>query len=438
MVHVAVLGTQWGDEGKGKIVDLLAKSKDVGAVVRYQGGNNAGHTVVVKGERHAFHLIPSGILYPDKTCVIGNGVIINPEILLTEITNLEKRVGKNHALLIISNKAHLIMPWHVIRDEITGGKIGTTSRGIGPTYTEAIARHGIRLLDSSSKKRFTNRVKEELSWNKKLIKLLLEHHQVNLRQTKLNLLQRLNFNFIVNHYWRLLQNIKNNTSVETGDVSQFLQQVEQSGRHILYEGAQATLLDIAHGTYPFVTSSNPTIGGLYIGAGFRPKKLKVIGVAKAYTTRVGHGPFPTELTDKTGQKMRDIGHEYGTTTGRPRRCGWLDLTIIKYAKLINGLDSLTITKLDVLTGINPLKIAIGLKINGSVSDTFTIDLEKLAKAKVVHQRLPGWKENISGCRKFIDLPKNAQNYIKFIENFTQLPVELIGVGPNREEIICKI
>lgn len=435
MNHTVILGTQWGDEGKGKIVDALAKGSNFKAVVRYQGGNNAGHTVVVKGEKFPFHLIPSGILYADKTCVIGNGVIINPEVLLKEITNLESRVGKNHALLLISEKAHLIMPWHIIRDEVTGGKIGTTSRGIGPTYAEAIARHGIRWLDCSDKKRFSGKVKEELAWNKKLIKLLLDHHQVNLHQARLNLQLRLNFNYIVNHYWKLLQAIKRNSSVEVGDTGLFLNQLQQGGKNILFEGAQATLLDIAHGTYPYVTSSNPTVGGLYTGTGFRPKKLKVIGVAKAYTTRVGHGPFPTELTDKIGKKMRQTGNEYGTTTGRPRRCGWLDLTILKYAKMINGLDSLAITKLDVLTGINPLRVAVGLRVVGEVRDTFTIDLEKLANARVVYEKLPGWKEDITKCRKFSDLPKNAQNYIRFIEKFTRLPVELIGVGPNRDEII---
>lgn len=438
MTHVVVLGTQWGDEGKGKMVDTLAERKKFKAIVRYQGGNNAGHTVVVKGKRHAFHLLPSGILYPDKTCVIGNGVIINPEVLLREVKLLESRVGKKHAKLLISQKAHLIMPWHMVRDGITGGKIGTTGRGIGPTYSDYIGRRGIRLMDAKSKKRFSQRVKEELKWNKKLIKLMLDFNKVPPSQrAKFNLRKVLDEKTVINKYWRLITNLKKKPLVEVGDISLFLNQLQDRGKSILFEGAQATLLDIAHGTYPFVTSSNPTIGGLFSGTGFRPKSLKVIGVAKAYTTRVGAGPFPTELFEKIGARLRKVGHEFGTTTGRPRRCGWLDLTIIKYAKMINGLDALAIPKLDILSGINPLKIAVGYKINNKKTNLFTIDLEELAKAKVIYQELPGWKEDITKVRKFNQLPKQARNYIKKIETFTGLPVKLIGVGPGRSQIIKK-
>lgn len=438
MTHVVVLGTQWGDEGKGKMVDTLAERKKFKAIVRYQGGNNAGHTVVVKGKRHAFHLLPSGILYPDKTCVIGNGVIINPEVLLGEVKLLESRVGKKQAKLLISQKAHLIMPWHMVRDGITGGKIGTTGRGIGPTYSDYIGRRGIRLMDAKSKKRFSQRVKEELKWNKKLIKLMLDFNKVPLSQrAKFNLRKVLDEKTIINKYWRLITNLKKKPLVEVGDISLFLNQLQDRGKSILFEGAQATLLDIAHGTYPFVTSSNPTVGGLFSGTGFRPRSLKVIGVAKAYTTRVGAGPFPTELFEKIGARLRKVGHEFGTTTGRPRRCGWLDLTIIKYAKMINGLDALAIPKLDILSGINPLKIAVGYKINNKKTNFFTIDLEELAKAKVIYQELPGWKEDITKVRKFNQLPKQARNYIKKIETFTGLPVKLIGVGPGRSQIIKK-
>jgi adenylosuccinate synthase len=436
MKNIVVLGTQWGDEGKGKMVDTVANSKDYNVVVRYQGGNNAGHTVVVQGEKHAFHLLPSGILYKDKVCVIGNNVVIDPKVLVKEVRNMEKRVGKNHAKILISEKAHLIMPWHKIRDGITGGKVGTTGRGIGPTYMDFVKRTGIRMMDFSSKKRFSSKVKEDLSWNKKLINLLLDEYKVSVSDRgKWQLRKNLNLESIVNSYWRLISGLKKNNLVEVGDVSLFLNKWQEKGKQILFEGAQATLLDVAHGTYPFVTSSNPTVGGLYTGTGFRPKELKVVGVVKAYTTRVGEGPFPTELFDKVGETLSRVGHEFGTTTGRPRRCGWLDLVIVNYARNVNGLDALAIPKLDVLTGINPLKVAVGYKIDGKIFDVFTTDLFKLEKAKVVYKTLPGWSEDITKVREFSKLPKAARDYIKFIESFTGVSVEMIGVGPGREEII---
>lgn len=413
-MNIAIIGAQWGDEGKGKIVDTITNSKKIKAIVRYQGGNNAGHTVVVRGEKHAFHLIPSGILYPDKTCVIGNGVIIDPEVLNMEIEKLESRVGEKHARILISEKANLIMPWHKAIDGISGGKIGTTGRGIGPCYVDLVGRRGIRLIEASNKKRFKRRVREEIDWNRRLIKLM--GGRLGVSEAK-----------IVEGYWQYLNKIKANKLVTIGDVSEWLDKIERTGGETVFEGAQATLLDVNHGTYPFVTSSNCTIGGLYTGTGFRPKKLKAIGVAKAYTTRVGAGPFPTELLDKTGERLREIGHEYGTTTGRPRRCGWLDTTIISYAKLINGLEALALTKLDVLTGINPLKIKVGPK--------FTVDLEKLQISKPVYEQLPGWKEDITKVRKFKDLPKAAKAYIKRVEKLIDLPVELIGVGPERQQVI---
>ncbi len=415
-MNLAVIGTQWGDEGKGKIVDTLAKNRKIKAVVRYQGGNNAGHTVVVKGEKHAFHLIPSGILYQDKTCVIGNGVIIDPEVLAGEIKTLENRVNKNHARILISEKCHLIMAWHKVRDGIEGGKIGTTGRGIGPTYEDVMGRRGIRMIDTNDKKRLIQRVKEELVWNKKLIKLM--GGKFDLSGTE-----------IVNRCWQWLSQIKKNPLVRIGDVTEFLSEVEKKKGEIIFEGAQATLLDISHGTYPFVTSSNPTIGGLYTGSGWRPRELKVIGVVKAYTTRVGAGPFPTELLNKTGDRLREVGDEYGTTTGRPRRCGWLDATIIKYAAAVNGLDALVMTKLDVLTGIKRIKIKTGPK--------FTVDLERLEKAKMVYEELPGWQEDITKVRQFSRLPKSAREYINRVEQLTGLPIELIGVGPGREQIITR-
>ena len=436
MKHIIVLGTQWGDEGKGKMVDTLAHAKNVKAIVRYQGGNNAGHTVVVKGKKHAFHLLPSGILYPDKTCVIGNGVIINPDILWTEIKTLETSVGQQHARLLISEKAHLIMPWHMVRDAITGGAIGTTGRGIGPTYTDYVNRSGIRLMEMQAKNRFAKLVKNELRWNKKLIKLMLDHYRVP-AATRVNyqLNKVLDEKHIINHYWSVWRQIRENRLITIGNVSVFLNQRQAKKEIIIFEGAQATLLDIAHGTYPYVTSSNPTLGGLYVGTGFRPQSLKAVGVAKAYTTRVGEGPFPTELTGTMGKHIREAGGEYGTTTGRPRRCGWLDLTIIKYAKMINGLDALAIPKLDVLTGINPIKVAVAYRFGQETCDVFTTDEEKLNRTKVVYEEMPGWSEDITHCRRFNQLPKTAQNYIRKIEQAVKLPAIMIGVGPNRHEII---
>ncbi len=438
MNHIAVIGCQWGDEGKGKIVDFLTQKKSISTIVRYQGGNNAGHTIVIKGKKFPLHLLPSGILTPNKVCLIGNGVIINPQVLSDEINKLKKQVGLNHARLIISHKAHLIMPWHIIRDTIAGGRIGTTNRGIGPTYEDHVGRRGIRLIDTQTKIRFAQRVKQELAWNKKLIKLMLDVNHINPQEREqLNLGHRLSAKQIINHYWQILTKLKSNPQIDITDTAVYLQQTQNEGRRILFEGAQATLLDIDHGTYPYVTSSNPTIGGLYTGTGFRPRGLEVIGVMKTYTTRVGNGAFLTELFDDIGEKLRQDGHEYGTTTGRPRRCGWLDLNIIKYAKLINGLDSLAVTKLDILSGLKEIKVGTGYKLGSKKIDNFIIDNHQLEKVKVIYQTLPGWHEDISGVRKFADLPAAAQNYIHFIEDQTNLKVKFIGVGPNRKQIITK-
>ncbi|MFH0943319.1 MAG: adenylosuccinate synthase [Candidatus Beckwithbacteria bacterium] len=421
-MNQAVIGAQWGDEGKGKIVDFLAGKKTVGAVVRCQGGNNAGHTVVVGGEKHAFHLLPSGILYKDKLCVIGSGVVIDPEVLLGEIEKLEERVGNKHARIVISSKANLIMPWHKIRDGISGGAIGTTGRGIGPVYEDMVGRRGIRLMDTDNKVRFKERVETELKWNKKLIKLM----GGNLRQSG---------QAITENYGKILTKIKANKRVEIGEVSVILDQLSKQGRGLVFEGAQATLLDINHGTYPFVTSSSCSLGGIYTGTGFRPRDLKVYGVVKAYATRVGAGPFPTELNDKTGSRLREVGHEFGTTTGRPRRCGWLDLTVVRYSGLINGLDSLMVTKLDVLTGLKQVKMATAYIIGKEKVKLFNPDLEKLKKAKVVYETIAGWQEDIGKIRRFLDLPRGAQHYIKRMEALSGMPVSLIGVGPERDQII---
>jgi len=436
MKSVVVLGTQWGDEGKGKIIDTLAEKKEFKTVVRYQGGNNAGHTVVVKGKRHAFHLLPSGMLYSRKTCVIGSGVIVDPKVLAFEIRRLEKRVGKRHAKLLVSEKCHLIMPWHRIRDGITGEKWGTTMRGIGPGYTDYVNRRGIRMMDTMSKKRFVRRVKKELAWNKKLIKLMMEVNKIaQVQRARFGLRRSLSEERIISGYWRWLRQIKENRLVEVEDEAAFLLDQQEKGEQILFEGAQATLLDITHGNYPFVTSSHPTLGGLYSGTGFRPKKLKVIGVVKAYSTKVGTGPFPTELNDEVGEQLRRVGNEFGTTTGRPRRCGWLDATLINYSKMINGLDAIAVTKLDVLTGIKRLKVAVGYKRRGKILRRCPIDEERLGEVRVVYKNLSGWEEDITKVRRFQQLPKAAREYIQMIEELTGVPVEMIGVGPGREELI---
>ncbi len=391
MNHAAVIGCQWGDEGKGKVVDFLSDNFE--AVVRYGGGDNAGHTVVVNDRKYVFHLLPSAMLHSDKLCLIGNGVVINLKILWKELETLEK-AGVARAKLFLSEKCHLILPRHIKEDKKKGGKIGTTCRGIGPTYTDAVARRGVRLLDLENKKSF--RPQKYLE------------------------------------YYRWL---KKNPLVRIGNCSVLLDELQIQKKRILFEGAQGTLLDISHGTYPFVTSSHPTVGGIYIGTGFRPRKLEVMGVVKAYTTRVGKGPFPTEIKGKLGTYLREKGGEYGATTGRPRRCGWLDLPILRYAKLINGLDSLTITKLDILTGLDQIKVCTGYRLDSKVQRIFPANLAVLRRIKPIYQSFPGWQEDISQVKNFEQLPKEAKKYLKAIEKETQLKIKLIGVGPERRQMI---
>lgn len=434
MQHTVVVGTQWGDEGKGKIVDTLARHAD--SIIRFQGGNNAGHTVVANGVKHAFHLLPSGVLHQDKTCVIGSGVIIDPLVLASELTRLTDAVGDKHAKIIISDLCHLIMPWHRIVDSITGGKIGTTSRGIGPTYTDAIARTGIRLIDTRDLDAFAELVRKQAKWYQSYIQLLLDFHQVpKAQQYQLVQSKELDPDTIVSSYVKALKHIAKIASIT--DTAHFLHQQAEKDVALLFEGAQATLLDITYGTYPYVTSSHPTVGGVYTGTGFRPRHLHVIGVAKAYTTRVGEGPFPTELNDDVGQHLLETGHEYGTTTGRPRRCGWLDLPILRYAKRINGLDCLAITKLDVLSGLETLKVATSYYIEDQEEPVFTPHAALLEKAEVKYESLSGWQEDITGVRSFSQLPKAAKEYIMFIEDSLKINVAYIGIGPDREQVILR-
>jgi adenylosuccinate synthase len=434
MKNHAVIGTQWGDEGKGKIVDHLTKSHDI--VIRFQGGDNAGHTVVVNAVKYPLHLIPSGILHPHKSCLIADGVIVNPETLVSELKNLKKQSVKT-AKLYLSSKANLIMPWHVIRDGITGGKIGTTKKGIGPTYADATARSGIRVVDLLKRKNFAQKVESQCKWNQQLIKTLTNFHNYTAKDFKdLDLKNTLDPQKIINTYRRAYKQLLK-LGVQIVDGSLFLHQAKLARKSFLFEGAQATLLDIIYGDYPFVTCSHPTVGGIQMGTGHRPQNLHAVGVVKAYSTRVGEGPFPSELNNKIGQRLRDIGHEYGTTTGRPRRCGWLDTVILNYSTRINGLDSFAVTKLDVLSGLKELKVVTGYKYKGTTISNYPVATQTISECKPLYKTLPGWHEDITNIRKFTNLPKNAQKYIKFIEQQTGLSVKYIGVGPEREELIIR-
>jgi len=424
MATVAIIGTQWGDEGKGKIVDLLAEKAHI--VVRFQGGNNAGHTLVVNGKKHIFHLIPSGILHEPTVCMIGNGVVIDPSVLIEEIQKLETNgIPVSGKKLIISLRAHVIMPYHkaldIARESRKGkSKIGTTGRGIGPCYEDKVARNGIRMEDLLDKN------------------ILLEKLKIILEEK----------NFLFEHYYHQQPFSPEAIAEEysaygqklapfIGDVSTRLDQAIKEGRHILFEGAQGTHLDIDHGTYPYVTSSNTISGNICCGSGISPLAInQIIGVAKAYTTRVGGGPFPTELADELGNWLRDRGGEYGSTTGRPRRCGWFDATMVRVAKRVNGLTSLAITKLDVLTGLKTVMISNGYKHNGHVmSDEMPSQVKILEECKPEYVELPGWDEDIRSARRYSDLPPKAKKYIETIEEMVGIPVSIISVGPGREETI---
>ena len=384
MKHTAILGAQWGDEGKGKLVDLLSAEHNI--VVRCQGGPNAGHTVVIGDQKYAFHLLPSAVTRPEITCVLGNGMVIDPIILGRELEQLESRIP-NHAKILISNRAHVITPQLIQEENNSPNTIGTTGKGIGPTYRDKIMRNGMRMFEFLESDIFSSELKERLR------------------------------PMII-------------------DTSEFLGS-EVGWSRILFEGAQGAMLDIDNGTYPYVTSSNTTIGGLFTGSGIYVKDLKIIGVAKAYTTRVGNGPFPTELNSDLGELLRNKGHEFGTTTGRPRRCGWLDLVALQHAKRINGLDSLAITKLDVLTGIDPIMVCIGYEIDNSELSAFPADLKRLDLVKPIYKQFSGWTEDITSCRNPSKLPTNARKLINFIEGDVNLPVLYIGVGPARDQIIIR-
>ena len=417
-----VLGVQWGDEGKGRVVDVLAAK--AGAVVRYQGGANAGHTVVAEGEKYVFHLLPSGILYPGKTCIIGNGVVMDPDTLFEEIDGLEAR-GKKLARLVVSHATHIVMPYHKIIDKLAEGKrsadrkIGTTGRGIGPCYADKYDRIGIRAEDLVNPEVLHAKLSHTLAIKNELL-------------TKIYGAEPLGFDEM---YEKALAWGKRLAPM-LGDAFLEIDGIIEKGENVLFEGAQATLLDIDHGTYPFVTSSSPCAGGACTGAGIGPSRIdRVIGVTKAYCTRVGEGPFPTEDTGALGEDLRQKGAEFGATTGRPRRCGWCDLVAVDYAVKVNGLDGIALTKLDVLDEFDTIKICTAYEIDGRLQHHFPSSCADLAKAKPVYTELPGWACSISKCRTFDELPKAAQDYVRFIEEKAGIPVILIGVGVGREDTI---
>lgn len=421
MSSVLVMGTQWGDEGKGKIVDHLAEQAQV--VVRYQGGNNAGHTVVVKGVVSKLNLLPSGILYPGKTCIIGNGVVIDPAHLLKEIRGMKDK-GVDVSGLQISNRAQVIMPYHRILDEADEesrgeNKIGTTKRGIGPCYVDKSDRIGIRIVDLMDAEEFAIRLEHNLKLKNRLLKEIYGKAELDYDQ-------------ILTEYLGYAEELRPFVT----DTIFSLNHAMDRGDKVLFEGAQATMLDLDYGTYPYVTSSHPVAGGVSIGAGVGPKTLgKIIGVVKAYTTRVGEGPFVTELLDETGELIRQRGHEFGTTTGRPRRTGWLDTVVVKYACMLSRIDCLAITRLDILDTLPSLKICTGYLYQGKPLQEYPASLKVLAAVEPVYEELPGWQTDISGIRKYEDLPLNARRYVERLSECVGARLGIVSVGPDREQTI---
>ncbi len=424
MSSVVVVGTQWGDEGKGKIVDLLTRYASY--VVRFQGGNNAGHTLVVDGEKFVFHIIPSGILYQDKTCMIGNGVIIDPGVLLQEmeqlrIQGLEVTPGR----LAISESAHLIMPYHAKLDQAKeavladGKKIGTTGRGIGPCYMDKVGRVGIKAGDLRDEALFREKLRAEVDEKNFLLTKKYNAEPVDFETTYRSFLE----------YGEKLEPYLAN-------ISRILDDARKRGDNILFEGAQGTHLDIDHGTYPFVTSSNTIAGNACTGSGFGPAHIdSVVGIMKAYTTRVGAGPFPSELFDETGRQLQEKGHEFGATTGRRRRCGWLDGIVVRDAARLNGLTGLAITKLDVLSGQKELKFAASYELHGKTVMAMPTNIREASAVTPVYESLEGWMEDIDTVREYDDLPQQAKDYIRRVEEFVETPADIISVGPDRDETL---
>ena len=425
MERIAILGAQWGDEGKGKVVDFLAADMDV--VARYSGGPNAGHTVIINGKKYILHLIPSGILHRDTMCVMGNGMVVDPAALIEEMRELQEAgvyIGDN---LIISESAHVIMPYHkkldALNERIRGKRqIGTTLRGIGPAYADKASRIGIRmgeLLDPEI-------LKEKLAFNLKIKNAIIEHFFGE---------EGFSFDELFNQALGWAEKLRG----FVGNTVSYMKRALKDGKNILYEGAQGTMLDIDHGTYPYVTSSNPTIGGIMTGLGVPKDSVeKIVGVVKAYTTRVGGGPFPTEETGNLGDLLREKGGEYGATTGRPRRCGWLDLVGLKFAAWVNGLTHIAITKLDVLDGFEKIKVCVAYEIDGEITEEFPTDYVKFCKARPIYKELPGWNTPVKGKNKREELPKEALNYIEFIAEQLDVDIMLVSTGADRRDTVMFI
>ncbi len=421
MSAIIVIGSQWGDEGKGKVVDYLAEQANV--VVRYSGGNNAGHTVVVNDEAYKLQLLPSGILYNGKTCVLGNGVVIDPEAILKEINGMKER-GIDTSSLRISTRAQVLLPYHRRQDEaeeVARGefKIGTTKRGIGPCYMDKVARCGIRIVDLMDPEEFAAKLKHNLTAKNELL-------------VKLYGAEPFEYEPMLKQYLAFAEQLR----PYVADTTYLLNDALDKGEKVLFEGAQATLLDLDHGTYPYVTSSNPIAGGACTGAGVGPGKIdKVVGVVKAYTTRVGEGPFPTELHCAMGDTIREAGHEFGTVTGRPRRCGWLDACIVKYAGQVSGLDALAITRLDILDGLDSIKLCVGYLYNGEIIKEYPASLKVLSKVEPVYEEFAGWKTDTTKVRRYEDLPAAARAYLERLSEVAGVRLGIVSVGPNREETI---
>ena len=419
-MNIVVLGAQWGDEGKGKIVDLMTPHFSI--VARYQGGHNAGHTVYVRGKKFVLHLIPSGILHDGVTCIIGNGVVVDPHALFAEIEELARLGIEVGDRLLISEKAHLILPYHRELDVLSEArrgerKIGTTSRGIGPAYEDKIGRRGIRVCDLLDTRALADEVRENVSARNQIIKdSTLDWNEV--------------YRDLLAYGARMRR--------WTADASLYLATAMREGRRVLFEGAQATMLDIDHGTYPYVTSSNASIGGVCTGLGVAPRAIGgVLGVAKAYTTRVGEGPLPTELFGEMAERLRESGQEYGASTGRPRRCGWFDAVVVRYAARINGLDALALTKLDVLDGLDEVQICTGYRIGGKTVTEFPADLSSAGQYEAIYETLPGWKEPTRGARDYDELPVEAQKYVKRLEEVSGVHAAIVSTGSDRDETIVR-
>ncbi|QKS73093.1 adenylosuccinate synthase [Paenalkalicoccus suaedae] len=419
MPSVVVVGTQWGDEGKGKITDYLSENAEM--IARYQGGNNAGHTIVFNDTKYKLHLIPSGIFYSDKTCVIGNGMVIDPKALVEELAYLHER-NVDTSNLRISNRAHVILPYHlkldIVEEESKGAnKIGTTRKGIGPAYMDKAARVGIRIADLLDRETFEEKLEVNLREKNRILERIYEVDGFTKEE-------------ILEEYFDYGQQI----AKYVADTSVILNDGLDDGKRVLFEGAQGVMLDIDQGTYPFVTSSNPIAGGVTIGSGVGPSRINhVVGVSKAYTTRVGDGPFPTELHDKIGDQIREIGKEYGTTTGRPRRVGWFDSVVVRHARRVSGITDLSLNSIDVLTGIETLKICVAYKYRGEIMEEFPASLKVLAECEPVYEEMPGWTEDITGVKSLHELPKNALFYIERISQLTGIPLSIFSVGPDRKQ-----